>query len=74
MGRWRREIRAITILALVAGVGLGLSHLALVDIWHGTESDLALEWWVLRVGFILQWLLILTFLNLSRKILISDST
>jgi hypothetical protein len=36
-------------LGFVSLAGLGLSHLALVDIYHG-EPDLSVEWTVLRLS------------------------
>lgn len=36
-------------LGIASLVALGLSHLALTDIWHA-EGDLSLEWNVLRVS------------------------
>ena len=41
---------------LLAGfviIGLFLSHLALTDIAHGIEPDLAAEWWIIRITFLL---------------------
>jgi len=40
---------ALGILSLVAGI---LGHLALTDIYHG-ESDLSLEWNMLRLGAVI---------------------
>jgi len=45
----RGQIRATMALGFVSLAGLGLSHLALVDIYHG-EPDLSVEWTVLRLS------------------------
>lgn len=36
-------------LGVVSVVAIGVSHLALTDIWHG-EGDLSIEWTVLRAS------------------------
>ncbi len=45
----RGQIRATMALGIASLVGLGLTHLALVDIYHG-EPDLSMEWTVLRLS------------------------
>ena len=39
-------------------IGLLLSHLALTDISHGIESNLEMEWWVVRITFLLVLILV----------------
>jgi hypothetical protein len=33
-------------------IGLGMAHLALTDIYHGTEPDLSAEWTVVQVSLL----------------------
>ena len=54
------QIRATTAFGVASLVVLGLSHLALVDIYHG-EPDLSTEWAVLRLSAVI----LLTFVVLS---------
>jgi len=56
---------ALGILSLVAGI---VGHLALTDIYHA-ESDLSLEWNMLRVGAIIFVIFIIYTLITLRKIL-----
>lgn len=42
-------IRFALFFQVLAVLALGVSHLALTDIWHG-EGDLALEWRVLQLA------------------------
>ena len=45
-----RQAAIAFILGIVSLVAVFISHLALTDIYHG-ESDLRLEWMVLRICF-----------------------
>ena len=40
-------------LGAVSSIGIVLSWLALQDIFHGYETDLSTEWWVVRVALLL---------------------
>ena len=63
----KRLATVTLVFALLSGMGLLLSHLALTDIWHGDE-DLSAEWGILRAtGVILVIFLGLT-LSLSLSI------
>jgi hypothetical protein len=39
-------------LGIISFVWLGLAFAALTDIWHGIESDLSAEWWIVSRGFV----------------------
>lgn len=39
-------------LGILSLVAILFSHLALTDVWHG-ETEVALEWQMVRVGFLL---------------------
>ena len=54
----RRRIDMALALGVLALLALGTAHLALVDIAHGSEPDLSLEWGMLRLAA----LLMLTFI------------
>lgn len=47
----RTAVRVCAILGVASLLMTGLSLLALQDIWHGREPDLALEWQMVRVGY-----------------------
>lgn len=49
MPQLRRTIQFVSWLGLLSLMALGASHLALTDIAH-SESDVALEWEVLRIS------------------------
>ncbi len=55
-----------TVLAVLVLIFLVLSHLALVDINKGVETDLSTEWWVVRITLVLAALLALTSLISAR--------
>ena len=48
-----KQVRTSVVVSLILGIlsvlAIGASHLALTDIWHG-ESDVSLEWNVLRLA------------------------
>lgn len=54
MINFQRLARVSAILGALALVGMLFAHLALTDIWHAAESDLSLEWCVVRLSFLLQ--------------------
>ena len=49
MGRLKRSVIVSLTLGVLSVLAIGVSHLALTDIWHG-ESDVSLEWNVLRLA------------------------
>ncbi len=51
MNRLRPWLYASTALGVASVLALALCALALTDIHHG-EADVRLEWWVIRVGFL----------------------
>lgn len=55
----RTNIISCWVLGLLALMGTFFSFLALADIWHG-EEDLRLEWLVLRIGFVVMIIFIIT--------------
>jgi hypothetical protein len=50
MMRIERWMQASLVLGVLALIAIAMNHLALTDIYHG-ESDVSLEWNILRVGF-----------------------
>jgi heme/copper-type cytochrome/quinol oxidase subunit 2 len=58
----------IVILAALVLVGVVLSHLALTDINHGIEPNLEMEWWIVRITFILVILLAVSSMYFAIKI------
>ena len=46
----RTQARLSFRLGILSLFAVGLSHLALIDIWHG-EQDLTLEWRALQIAF-----------------------
>ena len=56
------------LLAFFVLVGIVLSHLALTDIYHGIESNLETEWWVVRITFSLVLLLVISSTFLTPKL------
>lgn len=62
--------RHVTLTALLGGLALpamGLSHLALTDIYHG-EPNPVTEWTILQVSFFVFFLLALSSLSLAVRI------
>jgi len=58
MRKYRKISQMITfILAVLALIGIGLSHLALTDIAHATEPDLRQEWTIVQISFLIFFLL-----------------
>jgi hypothetical protein len=52
-------IASLTIfLCIINLVGIVASFLALTDIWHAIEPDLSVEWWVVRISYFAEILLI----------------
>ena len=49
MNRVKRSVVMSLILCVMSILAIGVSHLALTDIWHG-EVDVSLEWNVLRLA------------------------
>ena len=49
MNRVKRSVVMSLILCVMSVLAMGVSHLALTDIWHG-EVDVTLEWNVLRLA------------------------
>jgi hypothetical protein len=49
MNRVKRNVVISLILGVMSVLAIGVSHLALTDIWHG-EADVSLEWTVLRLA------------------------
>lgn len=46
------------ILCFINLLGIAASFLALTDITHGIEPDLSMEWWVVRISYFTEFLLI----------------
>lgn len=55
----RTNIISCWVLGLLALMGIFFSFLALADIWQG-EEDLRLEWFILRIGFVVVIIFIIT--------------
>jgi hypothetical protein len=55
----RRWLTTSTVLGVVSGLALFFCVLALTDIGHG-EADVSLEWWIVRIGFLIFALFIVT--------------
>ncbi len=49
MNRVKRNAVISLILGAMSVLAIGVSHLALTDIWHG-EGDVSLEWNILRLA------------------------
>jgi uncharacterized membrane protein len=64
----RRSATISFALGVLSVIGLVLSLLALTDIAHG-EPDVTLEWWVVRVAYLLVVLFQVTALVTLRQIL-----
>jgi protein-S-isoprenylcysteine O-methyltransferase Ste14 len=62
----------VLILPILVLAGVVLSHLALTDIYHGVEQNLETEWWIVRVTFILVFVLSVISLVLFLKMLRKD--
>ena len=57
------------ILCVIVAFAIATSHLALTDIYHGTEPNLEVEWWIVRSTFILLGFLIISASLLARGVL-----
>jgi len=49
MKNLKTQVRVTLVLGVLALLAVGMSHLALTDIYHG-EADVSLEWTVVRVS------------------------
>lgn len=63
-----RYVSLVFLICVLSTIGLIASHLALVDIYHGVEPDLSMEWNMLRIGFGLQIILVVTVLGLLWRV------
>ncbi len=61
------------VLCLFVVIGIVVSHLALTDIYHGIESSLENEWWIVRITFIFVGLLVVSAAYLSLKLFQRDA-
>lgn len=52
MNRNKRLIRMSLALGVIALIGLFLSTLALIDIYHNNEPDLNMEWSIVRFSYL----------------------
>ena len=52
MNKLNKMVRISLILGVITLIGLLLSILALIDIYHNSEPDLSMEWNTVRVCFI----------------------
>jgi len=70
-GRKMKKLKVSATVSLLLGIlfvfGLLCTHLALTDIWHGTEPNLEVEWNVVRISFLIETLfLISAFITLAQ--------
>jgi hypothetical protein len=51
--------RMSVILGILTLLSILFSHLALTDIYHNAESDLSMEWNIVRIGYLLTFIFVI---------------